>query len=149
MQSTPKTASSALLPEQTKNQIRMLLLQQRREQSSQMFAIILITTLSGGKNLIRILRQTLSTGRAIPGTAKTRRANTALIRIQDSLLPQLTAPASAPNLKIRTAFRFLHSFSAEEEQNSLPLFISQRVGTTAFSLAQLWALKQQPLQQAQ
>ena len=148
MLSTPKTDSSVLLPVQMKNQIRMLLLQQRRAQSSLMFVIILITTQFGGRVLIRIRQQMLSTGRAIPGTAQSLMKR-ALIQTQDLLLPQLTAPASPLNLKIRRVFRFLLSYSAAEEQSSLLSYISQRAGTTAFSLAQLWALKQLLPQQAQ
>lgn len=71
-------------------------------------------------------------GRAIRGTARNPMKR-ALIPTQDSPLPQLTAPAFLPNLKIRRAFRFPHSYSAVAVQSLLRWYISQRTGITVYS----------------
>ena len=144
MLSTPKTVSSALLPAQTLSQIPTLLLQQRRAQSSQTLLITLMITQFGGKVLIRILPQTLSNGRATPGTVRkaTKRAH---IPTAVSQLLLLTAPASAQSLRTPTVFPSQLSYSAADVQSLLPSFISQETGTTVFSLAQSW-LPKPPLQ---
>ena len=130
--STPKTVSSALLPAQTKNQVRMLLLLLRRALSLQTFATILTITQFGGRALMITRLQTQSTGRANLGTAKSLMKR-ALIPTQDLLLPQLTAPASLQSLKIRRVFRFQHSYSAAVVLSSLRWYISQRAGITVYS----------------
>ena len=148
MLSTPKTDSSALHPAQTKNQTPTHLLQQRAAQSSQTLLLTLITTQYGGKVSTRIRPKTLSSGKVSPGTVRKAKKK-AHIPTAVSQLPQRTAPASAPSLKIPKAFRFQHLFSAADAQLSLLLYTSQETGITVYSLVQSWLQKQQQQQQAQ
>ena len=148
MLSTPRTVSSALLPELMRNQTPTLLLQQRRAQSSQTLRLTLITTPFGGRVLTRIRPRMQSTGRATPGTVK-RAKRRVLTPTAASLRLQRIAPASALSLRIPTVFRFLHLYSADAARLSHPLFISQETGTTVYLSAQSWHLRQLPPQQAQ
>ena len=119
-----------------------------KAQSSQTLLITLTITQFGGKVLTRILLQTLSNGKATPGTAKKAKKK-ALIPTAVSQLLQRTVLASALNSKIPRVCRFQQSYSAADVQSLLPSFISQETGTTVYSLVQAWLQKQQQLQQVQ
>lgn len=106
----------------------------RKIPSSQTLLIILTTTPFGGRVSTRIRPRMPLTGRADPGTARPARRR-ALIRTAASPLPQSTARASAPSLRIRQAFRFPLSSSAAEELSLLRWFISREAGITACSSA--------------
>ena len=151
MLSTPRTASSELLPVLTRNQTRTLLLLQRKAQSLPTLQEILTTTLFGGRALTRILLLTQRSGQArrltVPSISQ--RATSLLIRTQDLQLRQKTARAFHLNLKIRRVFRFRHSYSAADVLSSLRWYISQEIGITVYSLALQWLQRQQQLLQAQ
>ena len=146
MLSTLKTVSSVQHLVLTKSLTLTLLLQQRRVQSLQMQLLTLITTLYGGKVLIRTHLQTQLTGRVTLGTVRQAKKR-AHIQTQDLQLLLLTALAFHLNLKIQTVFLFQHSYSAAAVQSLLRLYISQRTGITVYSQVQLWVLKQLLLQQ--
>ena len=92
----------------------------------------LITTLFGGKVLIRTHLQTQLTGRVTLGTVRQAKKR-AHIQTQDLQLLLLTALAFHLNLKIQTVFLFQHSYSAAAVQSLLRLYISQRAGITVYS----------------
>ena len=147
---TLRTDSSALHRVQMQSRTSMLLSQQRRIQSSRMLLLILMITQFGGRDSIRIFRQTLLTGRAtngmLPNLIRLTRAHMPLIRTQDSLLRLLTARASLLSLTRARVCRFRQLSSADAVQNVLRWFISQRAGRTVCSSVPQW-LPRQPLPQ--
>ena len=153
MPSTLRTASSALLREQTQSRTSMLLSQQRRIQSSRMLHLILMITQFGGRVSIRISRRTLLTGKAtsgmLPSSTRPIRAHMLLIRTQDLLLRLSIARAFLLSLTRARACRFLLSSSADVVQSVLRWFTSQRAGKTVYSSVLQWLprqLQQQPVQ---